>query len=74
MKSLKNQLGQSFIEYILLTVVVIAVAKGAFDQIERRLLTDGDSLTQKYLGNFSRMFGGEEGGIRGKYKWFSIRQ
>lgn len=74
MKSLKNNLGQTSVEYILLIVVIVSVGTSVFKLIEKKFLDGPGSFQQKFLGNFAETFGGNNGGFQGQFKHFIIRR
>lgn len=61
-------------EYILLIVVVIAVASSIFKQFEGILISNPDSLKNTYLGSYSNMFSGSNGSFQGRYKRFTLKR
>lgn len=69
-----NQLGQTSVEYILMIVVVVVVASSVFEKLEGYLISNPDSLKNRYLGGYSNMFSGSNGSFQGQYKFFSIRK
>tara|TARA_B100001971_G_scaffold111365_1_gene102445 strand:- start:77357 stop:77629 length:273 start_codon:yes stop_codon:yes gene_type:complete len=73
-KPLLNQIGQTSVEYILLIVVIVVVASSVFEKLEGFLISNPDSLKNKYLGGYSSMFSGSNGSFQGEYKYFSIRK
>lgn len=73
-KNILNQLGQTSVEYILLIVVVVVVAQSVFGKLEGFLISNPDSVKNKYLGGYSSMFGGQNGSFQGQYKRFTIRR
>lgn len=72
-KSLKET-GQTSVEYILLIVVVVAIATSLFNQLEGYLISNPDSLKNQYLGGYSQMFSGSNGSFQGEYKRFTVRR
>jgi hypothetical protein len=70
----KNQAGQTSVEYILLVSVMIMLSFTFFEKVNEYVLTNPDSLINKYLSQSQRFFGSENsgGGIDGNYKTFSL--
>lgn len=73
-KNLLSQMGQTSVEYIMLIVVIVVVATSVFEKLEGFLISNPDSLKNKYLGGYSNMFSGSNGSFQGQYKRFSIRR
>lgn len=74
MKESLKEAGQTSVEYILLIVVVVAIATSLFNQLEGYLISNPDSLKNQYLGGYSQMFSGSNGGFQGEYKRFTVRR
>lgn len=56
-------------EYILLVSVMIFMSVAFFKKVEEHLLTNPDSMINRYLGAYRGTMGG---GINGSYKTFRI--
>lgn len=74
MKKFLKDTGQTSVEYILLIVVIVAIASSLFTQLEGYLITNPDSLKNRYLGGYSQMFSGANGSFQGQYKRFTVRR
>lgn len=72
--TVKNQAGQTSVEYILLVSVMIMLSFTFFKKVNEYVLTNPDSLINKYLSQSQRFFGSENsgGGIDGNYKRFTL--
>lgn len=70
----KNENGQTSMEYILMIVVIVAVASSLFSKIEGYLISNPDSFKNQYLGEYKDMFGGAGNGYDGQYKHFTIKR
>jgi hypothetical protein len=66
-----KQRGQTSVEYILLVSVMIFMSVTFFKKVEEHLLTNPDSMINRYLGAYRGSMGG---GINASYKTFSIRR
>jgi hypothetical protein len=64
-----NQRGQTSVEYILLLSVMITLSITFFGKVEEFVLTNPDSMVNRYLGSYRQLFG-----VNGSYKTFSIRR
>lgn len=73
-KNILNQIGQTSVEYILLIVVVVVVAQSVFGKLEGFLISNPDSIKNKYLGGYANMFGGSNASFQGQYKRFTVRR
>ena len=73
-KNILSQLGQTSVEYIMLIVVVVAVSSSVFEKLEGFLISNPDSIKNKYLGGYASMFGGSNGSFQGQYRYFSVRR
>lgn len=71
---LQNEDGQTSMEYILMIVVVVAIASSLFSKIEGYLISNPDSFKNQYLGEYKDMFGGPDGAYNGQYKHFTIKR
>ncbi|MFP5458791.1 MAG: hypothetical protein ACLGG7_08665 [Bacteriovoracia bacterium] len=65
---MKNQQGQTSLEYILLVSVMISLAFVFFGKVNEYVLTNPDSMINTYLGKFT------SGGIVGNYKTFNLQR
>jgi len=65
-----NQRGQTSVEYILLLSVMITLSITFFGKVEEFVVTNPDSMVNRYLGSYRQLFGG----VNGSYKTFSIRR
>jgi hypothetical protein len=71
----RSQLGQTSVEYILMLSVVAALGLAVFDKLEDYLIGKGpNSLSTRFLGQYSSIFGGAGGGVNLKYKRFPLRR
>jgi hypothetical protein len=72
--NVKNQSGQTSVEYILLVSVMIMLSFTFFEKVNGYILTNPDSMINKYLNQSQRFFGSDStgGGIDGNYKTFSL--
>lgn len=73
-KRLKNENGQTMVEYILLLIVVIAICQTLFAKLNEYLLEDPDSFQNKYLNSYKSTMQGGNDGFSGQYKFFTIRR
>ena len=73
-KVLKNAHGQTMVEYILLMLVVIVIMQSLFGKINEFLITNPNSLQNKYLKGYENVFSAGESGIKARYKRFRIIQ
>ena len=72
---MKDQKGQTSVEYILLVAVMIIIAIAFFDKVNKFVLDNPDSLVNRYLGGFQNVFGSPESGnsgVSGQYKTFRL--
>ncbi|MGK0368000.1 MAG: hypothetical protein ACI9QD_001140 [Thermoproteota archaeon] len=69
-----GQKGQASFEYILLIAVISFVAFALFAKIEAYMVTNPDSLVNKYLSSYTDMFGANTNGLNLRYKRFYIRR
>jgi hypothetical protein len=69
-----KEAGQTSVEYILLIVVVVTVATSLFSSLEGYLITNPNSLKNRYLGGYKNMFSGSNGSFQGQYKRFTVRR
>ena len=70
MQRRNSQKGQTSVEYILLVGVMIFISIGVFKQIREYVVTNPDSMVNRYLSSFDQQFGG--GG--GRFKYFSLKK
>lgn len=70
----KNEKGQTMVEYILLLIVVVAITRTLFIQLNDFLLENPNSFQNRYLNSYKNTFSGGNGGFSGQYKYFSIRR
>ena len=71
-KLLKNEKGQTSVEYILMIVVVAIVATSIFGKLEGYLISNPDSFKNRYLGQYKNMF--EAGNANLAYKYFTLKR
>jgi len=71
----RNQKGQTSVEYVLLLVVMISLSITFFNKITDLVVDNPDSLVNRYLGGFTNVFGSPAGGtsgVSGEYKRFRL--
>jgi Flp pilus assembly pilin Flp len=71
---LKNRLGQTSVEYILLIAVIASVAIPIGKRLEGYIIGNPNSLVGRMISSYKTMFGGENGGVTLRYKRFSLRR
>lgn len=64
--------GQTMVEYTLLVVVVVSVMTSLFVKLEDSLINNPNSIQNRYLGQFSSVFGGQAQGGEASYRYFRI--
>ena len=72
---MKNEKGQTAVEYILLLAVMIFIAIAFFEKVNAFVVDNPDSLLNRYLGGFTNILGSPSGGttgVSGQYKRFSL--
>lgn len=72
---MKNEKGQTSVEYILLLAVMIPLCITFFTKVTDFVVDNPDSLVNRYLGGFSNVFGSPDGGtsgVSGEYKRFRL--
>ncbi len=72
---MKDQDGQTSVEYILLVAVIIFIAISFIDKVNKYVIENPDSLVNAYLGGFEKIFGSSgagSGGVNGQYKTFTL--
>lgn len=69
-----RQEGQASVEYILLIIVMISLSITFFHKVEGYILTNPDSMLNKYFGVYLQTMGASDSGsgISGQYKRFSM--
>lgn len=67
-----SERGQTMVEYILLIAVVIVILKSVFVKLNEYLITNPNSLQNKYLKSYENIFSAGQGGFTGRYKRFRI--
>ena len=60
------------VEYILLIAVVIVIMTNIFQQLNEYILTNPDSLQNRYFSNYRNMLNGQNSSFSGRYKNFTI--
>lgn len=71
---LKNEKGQTTVEYILLIAVVVSVMSVVFEQLEEKMLSGPNSLQSKFLKGFEGTANPNGSGEEVfTYKYFVIR-
>jgi len=71
---MKNEKGQTSVEYVLLIAVMITIAVTFFGKLNEYIITNPDSVMNRYLGGFQRILGSPDGpsGVSGSYKRFRL--
>ncbi len=72
---MKNEKGQTAIEYLLLLAVMIFIAIAFFEKVNAFVVDNPDSLLNRYLGGFTNILGSPEAGttgVSGQYKQFYL--
>lgn len=72
---MRNQKGQTSVEYVLLLVVMISLSITFFNKVTDLVVDNPDSLVNRYLGGFTKVFGSTPGGttgVDGQYKRFRL--
>lgn len=68
----KNSKGQTMVEYILLILVVVVIMKSLFGKLNEFLITNPDSLQNKYLKGYASVFSAGGDGVDGNFKRFRM--
>lgn len=71
---MKNEKGQTTVEYILLIAVIVGIMLSVFQQLEEYLVTGPNSLQNKFIGSFQKNISGRNSSFEGKYKYFRVRR
>lgn len=71
---LKNNKGQTSVEYILLLSVVIGIMSNLLPRIQDYLIDNPDSLQNTVLGGFGNTLEGFNNGFNGQYQRFTLRR
>jgi Flp pilus assembly pilin Flp len=71
---IKNQKGQTAVEYMLLIMVIIFVMMTVFKKLEQYIISNPDSLQANFIKNFENGVSGYNGDFKGKYQRFIIRR
>lgn len=71
---MNSQKGQTFVEYLLVIVVVVAVANTIFNKLEDYLLNNPDSIQNQYLSGFRNSVQGQNEDFSGQFRFFKIRR
>ena len=72
---MKDEQGQTSVEYVLLLAVMIFIAIAFFEKVNAFVVDNPDSLMNRYLGGFTRVLGSPatgNNGVDGQYKTFSL--
>jgi hypothetical protein len=71
---MKNEKGQTSVEYVLLIAVMITIAVTFFGKLNEYIITNPDSVLNRYLGGFQQVLGSPDGnsGVSGSYKRFRL--
>jgi hypothetical protein len=72
---MKDQRGQSAVEYIMLLMVMVIIGMAIFGKMKKYILDNPDSFINSYLKSYEQVFGG--GGTQGatfRYQRFPLRR
>lgn len=70
---MKNEKGQTSVEYVLLLVVMISLSITFFNKVNDFIIDNPDSLVNRYLGGFRNVFGSSgSAGVSAQYKRFRL--
>jgi len=69
----KNEKGQTSVEYVLLLVVMISLSITFFNKVNDFVINNPDSIVNRYLGGFRNVFGSSSSaGVSAQYKRFRL--
>lgn len=71
---IKNEKGQTSVEYILLLSVIIAIMSNLLPRIQEYLISNPNSLQNTVLSGFGDTIEGYNDGFDGQYKYFTLRR
>ncbi|MBY0516286.1 MAG: class III signal peptide-containing protein [Bacteriovoracaceae bacterium] len=71
---MKDEKGQTSVEYILLLAVMISVSIAFFKKVDGYVVSNPDSMVNRYLSGFGNILGSSSGtnGVSGSYKTFRL--
>lgn len=71
-KLLSNCSGQTMVEYILLILVVVVIIQSVFVKLNDFIISNPNSLQNKYLQGYTSIFSAGADGVDGNFKRFRL--